>query len=572
MRFYISSMARAKTLAERLTDLSEKYGERRIAHTDAQRTLARILGYEDWTELKTTIEAGNNGSPTDLDETLAPEALQTRLRDQADILIVEFGYYREAAAQIVAHLRATAHPAGPHRAEGPCSILDHKGAALEFRGLHADGKPIVLIDGREKRLALTIVDADEGTPPSEFTAANSIGAVPKDFFLSVRTGHAPYVDVYRGLSERLDRASAESGLPSHMIVSSFTDWNRPSRQPSGAGTIPTRSVGPDLTVFEDRYWHTFVARIPRKDFGTTVVRVRIGTDAKFGLIDARAALMGWQSPADIARESGMPEVKDIDLLRCLEICGFVVPRSPLVRDMSAEDHYGDSRIMMDVDWSRIKRKGNPKGSVDKIDVTAVLALLDTTNASLSTRLDVYNSVRDVPENTNLRACLFELPALFDVIRNSPELLCGDLPLKELKTKLLTRGASNSNSGTGRSLEPMPDFLLDWLISRRWPCPVKSPDILFETINALAVLGPQRIPRTDSQWRGLIDIMNVVRMIGPNAVSCIGAEGLASLMKNAERQIFGKAATPPGNVFRALNMKPNPSAIPFGPDLRQADLW
>ncbi|WP_408903573.1 hypothetical protein [Methylobacterium radiotolerans] len=565
MRFYISSMARAKTLAERLTDLSEKYGERRIAHTDAQRTLARILGYEDWTELKKSIEAGNNGSPTDLDETLAPEALQIRLRDQADILIVEFGYYREAAAQIVAHLRATAHPAGPHRAEGPCSILNHKGAALEFRGLHADGKPIVLIDGREKRLALTVVDADEGTAPSEFTAANSIGAVPKDFFLSVRTGRAPYVDVYKGLSVRLDRASAESALPSHMIVSSFTDWNQPSRQPSSAGTIPTRSVGPDLTVFEDRYWHTFVARIPRKDFGTTVVRVRIGTDAKFGLIDARAALMGWQSPADIARESGMPEVKDIDLLRCLEICGFVVPRSPLLQDLSDEDRYGDSRIMLDVDWSRIKRKGNPKSSTDKIDTGAIYALLNTTNTSLSTSLDVYNGVRDVPENANLRSCLFELPTLFDIVRNSPELLCGDMPLDDLKAKLLTGGASNSRSGTRRSLEPIPGYLLDWLIARRWPTPSKGPTILFETITALIVLGPEKMPRTESQWRDLIDITEVLQRIGPNAARCIGAEALANLMKDSERQRSGRDATPAKNVFRPLDLKPQRFAGAFDLD-------
>jgi hypothetical protein len=565
MRFYISSMARAKTLAERLTDLSEKYGERRIAHTDAQRTLARILGYEDWTELKTTIEAGNNGSPTDLDETLTPEALQMRLRDQADILIVEFGYYREAAAQIVAHLRATAHPAGPHRAEGPCSILDHKGAALEFRGLHADGKPIVLIDGREKRLALTVVDADEGAAPPEFTAANSIGVIPRYFSLSVIDGRTPSINVFKGRYQRFDQDSAEPTLPSHLIVSRFTDWNQNSFPPSRVREVPTKTVGPDLTVFQDRYWHTFVARIPRKDFGTTVVRVRIGTDAKFGLIDARAAVMGWQSPADIARESGMPEIKDIDLLRCLDICGFVVPHSPLFEDMGEESYYGYLEIATDIDWSRIKRKGNPNAPTDKIDVGAIYALLNTTNASLSTSLDVYNSVRDVPENKNLRACLFELPALFDIIRNSPELLCGDLPLSDLKAKLLTDGASNSRSGIKRSLEPVPDFLLDWLIARRLPSPSKRPTILFETITALVALGPEKMPRTESQLRDLIDITDVLQRIGPNAARCIGAEALTSLMKDAERQRSGNIATPAGKVFRPLDLKPQRFASAFDLD-------
>lgn len=139
MRFHLTSLDRAKRAADKLTDLLDTIYDIEISRARARHLLARMLGYADWTELKTVTER-HDQPPSPFDERLEPLETRRRLAGHAAVLVDELGLDEGLATEIVAKLRATASPAGPHRVFGPSSLPPP--GALEYRGHGPDG-PIV---------------------------------------------------------------------------------------------------------------------------------------------------------------------------------------------------------------------------------------------------------------------------------------------------------------------------------------------------------------------------------------------------------------------------------------------
>lgn len=131
MRFHLTSLDRAKSVTRNLIGLVAHH-RLELSQTDARHMLAGMLGYRDWAELKIVTER-HDRTPTPFDETLRPEALRDRLVHQAEMLAAASGIPEEACVRIVASLRATAHPAGPHRLFGPSSLPPPW--AVEYRGV-----------------------------------------------------------------------------------------------------------------------------------------------------------------------------------------------------------------------------------------------------------------------------------------------------------------------------------------------------------------------------------------------------------------------------------------------------
>lgn len=120
MRFQFTSVERAKTLAKNLRRLAADAGIG-ITLSRARDVLAGMLGYRDWAEFD-TITGRHDRPPSPFDELLEPQALRQRLWDHSVVLAEAVGIEPGGAATIVAGLRATAHPAGPHRLTGPSSL------------------------------------------------------------------------------------------------------------------------------------------------------------------------------------------------------------------------------------------------------------------------------------------------------------------------------------------------------------------------------------------------------------------------------------------------------------------
>lgn len=144
-RFYITSINRAKRIAKELCEHFDLQLDRDLSLTQSQRVVALMLGYESHAELQKVTRRGDH-VPTPFDELLPRADLRSRLEDQASVLVREFDVSPHSAAWIVARLRLTAHPAGPHRLEGPSSIIGSP--SLEYRG-HAPGRrePLIERDG-----------------------------------------------------------------------------------------------------------------------------------------------------------------------------------------------------------------------------------------------------------------------------------------------------------------------------------------------------------------------------------------------------------------------------------------
>lgn len=120
MRFEFTSVDRAKTLAKNLRRLAADAGIA-ITLNRARDILALMLGYRDWAEFD-NVTSRHDRPPSPFDELLDPTALRQRLWKQAVVLGEAFGIEPGTAAPVVADLRATAHPAGPHRLAGPSSL------------------------------------------------------------------------------------------------------------------------------------------------------------------------------------------------------------------------------------------------------------------------------------------------------------------------------------------------------------------------------------------------------------------------------------------------------------------
>lgn len=109
MRFYLTSLDRAKQTAERLREVLDTSRDIDISKTRAREILATMLGYADWAELKKVTER-HDEQPSAFDELLNPADLKLRLEEQARLLASAIEVDTYFAAHIVADLRATAHP------------------------------------------------------------------------------------------------------------------------------------------------------------------------------------------------------------------------------------------------------------------------------------------------------------------------------------------------------------------------------------------------------------------------------------------------------------------------------
>lgn len=161
MRFHLTSVDRAKSVARRLRDIlgGEPYFIT-VTQTQARTALALMLGYGSWTELLKTTERADT-PPTPFDELLEPHDLDARLTFQMHKLVETIPSVPQAY-WVVARLRATAHPAGPHRLAGPSSSLD--GVPVEQRGRFPDGIHLTFRDGELSGLQFRTYSTDEKWP------------------------------------------------------------------------------------------------------------------------------------------------------------------------------------------------------------------------------------------------------------------------------------------------------------------------------------------------------------------------------------------------------------------------
>jgi hypothetical protein len=171
MRFYISSLNRAKQTAKLLRHLFDFHHDIDVDLTACQQAVAAVLGYADWAELK-KITNKHVEPNTSFDELLRPADLHQRLRTQASVLASLFDLNPHGAAMMVADLRATAHPAGPHYIEGPSSIIGEP--SLEYRG-HSPWRrdPLILRNGHFYRMSWDWNDITWVTPDIDAMTSSS---------------------------------------------------------------------------------------------------------------------------------------------------------------------------------------------------------------------------------------------------------------------------------------------------------------------------------------------------------------------------------------------------------------
>jgi len=161
MRFHPTSVDRVKLAAAKLRDIlgNEPYSTA-STQTQAREALALMLGYGSWTELLRTTQRADM-PPTPFDELLERHELDARLAFQARKLD-EFMGGVSGASWIVARLRATAHPAGPHHLAGPSSDLTD--VPVEHRGRLPDGSLLLFRNGDLSGLRFECFGMDEKWP------------------------------------------------------------------------------------------------------------------------------------------------------------------------------------------------------------------------------------------------------------------------------------------------------------------------------------------------------------------------------------------------------------------------
>lgn len=532
MRYHVASLSRAKTIARNLSDLAKSIAGCDILLTDAQGAVAQILGYQNWAELKSVVSAQAQGPMTDLDEMLPPADLRNRLNHQATVLMACFGFHQEAAALIVAHLRATAHPAGPHRVEGPSSRLNLRGTSREFRGCHANGKPILFVDGCERRLVLRVEPVQAG----ERADTEDVGPYhPSNFLndgacLRLRNGEAVGIfgdlDVHRRHPDGMhDLLPWEFKL--HAVDDVLSRLSRGHRK----GCLQTKGDDPSITMLHDDHWHTVVARLPSIGPGNPVLRVRIGTDSQYGRMEVSCALMGKLDPDQVADEDGMPAGAEFDILSWLDACGLKVPKCTGWRPARWTAHLQKS-VLHDpgfTAWRRVLANVDLTAFNARIDVEAMQWLLYANDPFLASDVNAYNAVRDAPGNEAARTCLREWPFLFGVIWASPEFRRATLPIDEIRSRLIHAGTSTSHGRCGRGIPPVPGYVLEWLRGKDDLGGYLNFSGFRDILEGLTVLGPDRLPRSNREFHALEEIFRHLYKCLPSPAKTIGADVLHAMM-------------------------------------------
>ncbi|MGY3592925.1 hypothetical protein ACVIGB_000956 [Bradyrhizobium sp. USDA 4341] len=241
MRFHLTSLDRAKRVADKLTRILDETLDVEISRAEALEALARMLGYDDWAELKAVTER-HDMTPSPFDERLEPADLRGRLAGQAEVLGDEFDVDEGLAAEIVAILRATAHPAGPHRVFGPSSLPPP--GALEYRGHGPDGP---------------IVDGLPRPGRDFFIATQDVPAMKRDDDAEPRS-------IIANTSTKIFMRLDEPGSAANLVVDSLTSSD-PSDAVGEQASVAAESlrglgVGEGFVAWHDRYFRTSTFRAP----------------------------------------------------------------------------------------------------------------------------------------------------------------------------------------------------------------------------------------------------------------------------------------------------------------------
>lgn len=251
MRFHLTSLDRAKRVADKLTDLLDTVCDIGISRARGRHLLARMLGYADWAELKTVTER-HDQPPSPFDERLEPSETRDRLSGQAAVLVDEFDLDERVAVEIVAKLRATASPGGPHRVFGPSSLPPP--GALEYRGHGPDG-PIV-----------------DGLP-----------RINRDFFLAtqdipamIRNDDAEAQSIITNTSTKIFLRRDELDPATKLVTDPPLSPSDPAGKPEviTAEDLRSLSVGEGFVSWQDQYFRTKTSRLP-DGADSTVPKLRV---------------------------------------------------------------------------------------------------------------------------------------------------------------------------------------------------------------------------------------------------------------------------------------------------------
>jgi hypothetical protein len=526
MRYHISSLARAKSLAHDVMSLVLEIADRRVPYTVAQHTIALVSGYDSWAELKVVLQKGHQGLTT-LDETLEMEFLRERLRMQTGILADALELEKEHAALVIAHLRVSAHPAGPHRLQGPCSLLDVGGVPREYRGDHADGRPIVLVAGCERSVSIAGVAIghgrdDKAVPPVVLDVGPLEGEV------RLRGGVVSWV------------RHRESSVPRHLqvTVAPIPDLDDLVFEESQ----PYISRGPDLSIFEDEHHIGIVAREPDGHSGMRAIRVKIQKGSNPGFIQASSKFMLREEAEQAFKADQLgPEdpvrslnSKKLDFLDCLIRCGLIEESCkdrhlgviPIPADRRPEDLTRAEES--ERHWKAIVAHTDLKRIFSVLDYDAV-KLLRSTSRDLLRDESVYNRVRKVANNSVARESLERLPILFEIIYASPELMkLGDF--SSVRGAIISDGATCSDLSGREPVAPIPPHVFDWMVDLDFRFEVQESAFVNRCVEALSILSSKQLSRTVSEWQALQFLVRELGAAVENPAQVLGVEAVSKFMR------------------------------------------
>jgi hypothetical protein len=532
MRYYISSVARAKSLAHDLMSLVYEIANRRIPYTIAQNATAIVCGYSDWKELKTDLTTEKPRSLTSLDETLEPEFLRERLRQQASVLVDTLHLEREQAALVVAHLRISAHPAGPHRIEGPCSSLDVRGTPREYRGTHADGRPIVLVAGCERSLSLAAVAVGYGRG-GKAVPAIVLNAGPSTGDVRLRSG---MVDMVRHQG---------SSAPRHLEVPADLADPNEDQWWMIDGYEPPVPAGPDLTVLEDEDYIGVIARERWNISDMRVIRVRIGKGVNSGLLEATARYMRADTPEAVfkAQRLGAGDRRygmrspHLDLLDCLVRCGLVDDDGKsrhlgFYQPQRERRGVGPAGVLLDDE-----RERQWKAIVADTDLTKVNRALDVEGIALLRHLDTnmlldeatYNRIQPTSGSHVARECLLRIPMLFKTYLASPE-LAQAIDFTSLINIFVCGGASCDDDIQPIPVAPIPAHVMSWMIDRNLSFQATDSGFINSCIAALSALPASRLPHQEREWRALQILIRELGGAVESPIEILGVESVLNFMR------------------------------------------
>lgn len=543
-RIFITSLARAKRLAKELQSEFDTTLDRDLTLSNAKTAIARMLGYDSYTELKRVTERHDH-EPSLFDELLTEEDLQKRLEEQDTVLSRDYGVEPYQAAWIVARLRLTAHPAGPHHLEGPSSIIGTP--SLEYRG-HAPGRyePLMLRDGvfYESILAsqdipamkkLTVEESEKivaSTKTKIFArlkemeqsgelaekSAGVLNDLPDD-----RPQSSPFLIILddRGYHASTDKEIAEMR---GTLTPRMGKRKKEAKPLDRVERTPMECLeAADVSVIRTKNGFQVVARMPLPEGMVLASWVKIDGKRRFAVPRTNAVIIEPGQPEDIVegdytlapeQSVGRPNWFDDNLRRC----GL----HTTVSDPFALETWRDLIMSQAADmpsledmnsaWERKVLDAGIPALRNRIDGTAI-DLLSISSSDVLHDDHAYRFVRDIPSNAKTRSLLETYPMLFGEMWSSPEVMGDNLVgAKDMRKILMTQGLSRSivSPSAQQNIPPMPQWLVDWFEGRRFTTPAFSfedqgSQATHAAIRLLGLLGAEYAPATEKDWQAVTSL-------------------------------------------------------------------